>query len=67
MKNKEVIVTQINVTSGHLLQKGEDTKTNWPTDCRSQCDFDLEILERFQSKALHMVVDAPWYVSNTVI
>jgi hypothetical protein len=26
-----------------------------------------EILERFQSKALRMIVDAPWYVSNTVI
>jgi hypothetical protein len=27
----------------------------------------IEILERFQSKALHMIVDAPWYVPNTVI
>jgi hypothetical protein len=27
----------------------------------------IEILERFQSKALHMRVDAPWYVPNTVI
>jgi hypothetical protein len=27
----------------------------------------IEILERFQSKALRMIVDAPWYVSNTVI
>jgi hypothetical protein len=27
----------------------------------------IEILERFQSKALHMIVDAPWYVTNTVI
>jgi hypothetical protein len=27
----------------------------------------IEILERFQSKALHMIVDAPWYVLNTVI
>jgi hypothetical protein len=27
----------------------------------------IEILERFQSKALSMIVDAPWYVSNTVI
>jgi hypothetical protein len=27
----------------------------------------IEILERFQSKALRMVVDAPWYVPNTVI
>jgi hypothetical protein len=26
-----------------------------------------EILERFQSKALRMIVDAPWYVLNTVI
>jgi hypothetical protein len=27
----------------------------------------IGILERFQSKAVYMVVDAPWYVSNTVI
>jgi hypothetical protein len=27
----------------------------------------IEILERFQSKALHMTVDAPWYVANTLI
>jgi hypothetical protein len=27
----------------------------------------IEILERFQSKVLHMIVDAPWYVPNTVI
>jgi hypothetical protein len=26
----------------------------------------IEILERFQSKVLHMIVDAPWYVPNTV-
>jgi hypothetical protein len=26
----------------------------------------MEILERFQSKALRMIVDAPWYVPNTV-
>jgi hypothetical protein len=26
-----------------------------------------EFLERFQSKALRMIVDAHWYVSNTVI
>jgi hypothetical protein len=26
-----------------------------------------EILERFQSKALRMMMDAPWYVPNTVI
>jgi hypothetical protein len=27
----------------------------------------IEILERFESKALRMIVDAPWYVLNTVI
>jgi hypothetical protein len=27
----------------------------------------IEILERFQSKALRVIVDAPWYVPNTVI
>jgi hypothetical protein len=27
----------------------------------------IEILERFQSKTLHMIVDTPWYVLNTVI
>jgi hypothetical protein len=27
----------------------------------------IEILERYQSKTLHMIVDAPWYVPNTVI
>jgi hypothetical protein len=29
--------------------------------------YNIEILERFQSKALRMITDAPWYVSNTVI
>jgi hypothetical protein len=27
----------------------------------------IEILERFQSKSLRMIVDAPWYVPNTLI
>jgi hypothetical protein len=27
----------------------------------------IEILDRFQSKALRMIVDAPWYVLNTII
>jgi hypothetical protein len=27
----------------------------------------IEILERFQSKALRVIVDAPWYVPNMVI
>jgi hypothetical protein len=27
----------------------------------------IKILERFQLKALRMIVDTPWYVPNTVI
>jgi hypothetical protein len=27
----------------------------------------IEILERFQSKTLRMIVDVPWYVPSTVI
>jgi hypothetical protein len=40
-ENKKVIVTQRNVTAGHPLQKGRDTKTNWLTDCRSQYNLNL--------------------------
>jgi hypothetical protein len=29
--------------------------------------FQHRILERFQSKALRMIINAPWYVPNTVI
>jgi hypothetical protein len=29
--------------------------------------FHIIAAERFQSKALRMIVDAPWYVPNTVI
>jgi hypothetical protein len=35
----------------------------WGTASTSTIDF----LDRFQSKALRMIVDAPWYVPNTVI
>jgi hypothetical protein len=27
----------------------------------------IEILERFQSKALRLIIDAPWYVPNAII
>jgi hypothetical protein len=27
----------------------------------------IEILERFQLKALRMIIDAPWHVPNTLI
>jgi hypothetical protein len=29
--------------------------------------FQHRILESFQSKALHIIVDAPWFVPNTAI
>jgi hypothetical protein len=35
----------------------------WGTDSKSNID----ILECFKSKTLRMIVDAPWYVPNTVI
>jgi hypothetical protein len=35
----------------------------WGTESTSS----IEILERFQSKALSMITGAPWYVPNTVI
>jgi hypothetical protein len=40
---KKVIVTQRNVTSGHSLRKGHATKTNWPTDRRSQYNLNLNL------------------------
>jgi hypothetical protein len=35
----------------------------WGTTSNSN----IEILERFQSKVLGLIVDAPWYVSNSII
>jgi hypothetical protein len=35
----------------------------WSTTSNSN----IEILERFQPKVLRLIVDAPWYVSNSVI
>jgi hypothetical protein len=34
---------------------------------RTVSTSNIEILERFQSKALRMLTDAPWYVPNTII
>jgi hypothetical protein len=35
--------------------------------CGTTSDSNIEILERFQSKVLRLIVDAPWYVSNSII
>ena len=32
-----------------------------------QSNSNLEILERFQSKVLRLITDAPWYVPNAII
>jgi UV DNA damage repair endonuclease len=37
--------------------------TGWGTTSNKK----IEILEHFQSKVLRLIVDAPWYVSNSVI
>jgi hypothetical protein len=36
-------------------------------DIPSASTSNIEILERFQSKVLRMIVDAPWYVLNSLI
>jgi hypothetical protein len=35
--------------------------------CREREMVNVEILERFQSKALRMITDAPWYVMNALL
>jgi hypothetical protein len=35
--------------------------------CLDLNDFKIEIMECFQSKALRLITDAPWYVPNSVI
>jgi hypothetical protein len=35
--------------------------------CGTKSNLKIEILEHFQSKVLRLIVDAPWYVSNSVI
>jgi hypothetical protein len=51
-------------TSCSPLHDGCNTQTN--LDLRNTTS-NIEILERFQSKALRMIVDALWYVRNTII
>jgi hypothetical protein len=41
---KKVIVTQRNVKFGHLLQRGPDTKMNWPIDRWSQYNLILILI-----------------------
>jgi hypothetical protein len=42
-RREKVIVTQRIVKSGHLLQRGPDTKANWLSDRRSQYNLILNL------------------------
>jgi hypothetical protein len=57
-------------TSSKLLIYKTILKPIWPYGIQlwgTAFTSNIEILERFQSKALRMIMDAPWYVSNTVV
>jgi hypothetical protein len=41
--------------------------TEYNSGVRTASTSNIEILERFQSKAFRMIMDASWYVPNTVI
>jgi hypothetical protein len=41
MKKEESNCTLKKLKSGHLLQRGPDTKTNWPTERRSQYNLNI--------------------------
>jgi hypothetical protein len=43
------------------------TTSNSNIDILETSNSNIEILERFQSKVLRLIVDAPWYVSNSFI
>jgi hypothetical protein len=55
--------TNFSFIKQYLNQSGINGIQLWGTASTSNIEF----LERFQSKALRMIVDAPWYVPNTVI
>jgi hypothetical protein len=57
-------------TSNNLLLYKTILKPIWTYGIQlwgTAFNSNIEILERFQSKALRMIVDAPWYVPNTLI
>jgi hypothetical protein len=57
------LLTNFSYIKQYSNQSGLNGIQLWGTASTS----DIEILERFQSKALRMIVDAPWCVPNTVI
>jgi hypothetical protein len=56
--------------SNKLLIYKAILKPIWPYDIQlwgTTSNSSIEILERFQSKVLRLIVNAPWYVLNSVI
>jgi hypothetical protein len=61
--------SQLSLSNKILLYKA-NLKPIWTYGiqlCGTASTSKIEILENFQSKALRMIVDAPWYVPNTLI
>jgi hypothetical protein len=57
-------------TSNKLLIYKASLKPIWTYDIQlwgTTSNSNIEILERFQSKVLRLIVNAPWYVPNAVI
>jgi hypothetical protein len=57
-------------TSNKLLIYKTIIKQIWTYGIQLWCTAStskIQIIEHFQSKALRMIVDTPWYVPNTVI
>jgi hypothetical protein len=69
-QNVLVTRTQIKLSTSNKLIYKTILKPIWTYGIQlwgTVSTSDIEIVERFQSKALGMIVDAPWYVPNTVI
>jgi hypothetical protein len=74
-RRKKVIATQRSVKSGHLLQMGPDTKTNWSTDRRSQYNLSFNLNSNLVSQSewtlnsilfLIHVITFLWSVFNSI-
>jgi hypothetical protein len=72
--NQNVLVTPTKVKTLHKQQTSHIYKTilkpiwTYGIQLRGTASTsNIEIIVRFQSKALRMIVDAPWYVPNTII
>jgi hypothetical protein len=70
MSGAVTVISVHNSTSNKLLIYKTILKPIWTYGIQlwgKASTSNIEILERLKSKALRMIVDAPWYVPNTVI